>query len=129
MSSLPGGVACLPDCTTGTFVGIASNDYQALCEQLGERVGPFSFTSTSTACAAGRLAYSFGLGGVAASIDTACSASLVALHMASQAVAGCKGSSSCGAAVCGGVMLACVPQGHAMVQVRSVRVLTSWGGV
>jgi acyl transferase domain-containing protein len=97
---------------TGVFVGVGGTDYQSLCDRAGVAVGPFSFTSSSAGTLAGRVAYMFGLHGPAASVDTACSASLVGLHLAVTAVQG----GQCGRAVSAGVMLACTPQGHAMVQ-------------
>jgi 3-oxoacyl-(acyl-carrier-protein) synthase len=97
---------------TGVYVGIGSNDYEVLVSHAGVSVSAFSFTAASAAVASGRLAYIFGLQGPSASIDTACSASLVALHMAASSLA--DGSSD--AALVAGVMLSLVPQSTLMVQ-------------
>ncbi len=96
----------------GVFVGIGSNDYEMYCHHHGVPVGPFSFTSASPSVASGRLAYAFGFGGPSASIDTACSASLVAVHLALGALA----DGSAGAAVAAGVLLCLVPQSTLMCQ-------------
>lgn len=97
---------------TGVYVGIGSNDYEVLASQAGVSVSAFSFTAASAAVASGRLAYIFGLQGPSASIDTACSASLVALHMAASSLA----DGSADAALVAGVMLSLVPQSTLMVQ-------------
>ncbi len=64
--------------------------------------------------ASGRLAFAFGLRGPAVSVDTACSASLVALHAAQQAVAGGDGEAPGGAFVCG-AHVQCTPASTAYV--------------
>lgn len=48
--------------------------------------GAFHATANAISVAAGRLSYTFGLTGASVSVDTACSASLVALHLAHKAV-------------------------------------------
>lgn len=56
--------------------------------------GAFHATANAISVAAGRLSYTFGLSGPALSVDTACSASLVALHLAKDALRGSSSSSS-----------------------------------
>jgi acyl transferase domain-containing protein len=65
----------------GVFIGIASSDYGSLVRSF-TRPGALHATSNAVSVAAGRLSFSFGLTGAAVSVDTACSASLVALHIA-----------------------------------------------
>lgn len=65
----------------GTYIGIASSDYGTLVKAF-TAAGAFHATSNAISVAAGRLSYTFGLSGPAVSVDTACSASLVALHIA-----------------------------------------------
>jgi NADPH:quinone reductase-like Zn-dependent oxidoreductase/3-oxoacyl-(acyl-carrier-protein) synthase len=48
--------------------------------------GAFHATANAVSVAAGRLSYSFALSGPSLSVDTACSASLVALHLAAAAM-------------------------------------------
>lgn len=64
---------------TSTFVGVGTSDYEVLGHSLLTPVGPYSFTSASTAVVSGRIAFAFGFSGASASIDTACSASLVSV--------------------------------------------------
>jgi 3-oxoacyl-(acyl-carrier-protein) synthase/acyl carrier protein len=96
----------------GAYVGIGSSDYELLGHHHGQQVGPFSFTSASASVASGRLAYVLGFKGPTASIDTACSASLVAVHLAAAALT----SGAADAAVAAGVLLCLVPQSTLMVQ-------------
>jgi 3-oxoacyl-(acyl-carrier-protein) synthase len=96
----------------GVYVGIGSNDYEVLASHAGVSVSAFSFTAASAAVASGRLAYIFGMQGPSASIDTACSASLVALHMAASSLA----DGTADAALVAGVLLSLVPQSTLMVQ-------------
>jgi hypothetical protein len=95
----------------GVYVGIGSNDYEVLASSAGVSVSAFSFTAASAAVASGRLAYVFGHQGPSASIDTACSASLAALHIAAAGLV--DGSSD--AALVAGVLLSLVPQSTLMV--------------
>ena len=66
----------------GVYVGVGSADYEALSRQVGVPLSAFSFSAASSSVASGRISYAFGFRGPTASIDTACSASLVATHMA-----------------------------------------------
>ena len=75
-----GGVAN-PVC--GVFVGLASSDYGSLVHQFAEK-GAFHATSNALSVACGRISYTFGFQGPSVSIDTACSASLVAAHLAAK---------------------------------------------
>eukprot|EP00775_Hariotina_reticulata_P007135 gene7135-7350_t len=97
---------------TGCFVGIGTNDYEVLASNAGVSVSAFSFTAASAAVASGRLAFVYDLHGPSASIDTACSASLVALHMAAASLA----DGSADGALVAGVLLCLVPQSTLMVQ-------------
>jgi acyl transferase domain-containing protein/acyl-CoA synthetase (AMP-forming)/AMP-acid ligase II/alpha-ketoglutarate-dependent taurine dioxygenase len=67
---------------TGVFVGISTDDYGRL--QLGdlERIDAYSGIGSALCIAANRLSYFLDLHGPSMAIDTACSASLVAVHLA-----------------------------------------------
>ena len=75
------------------------------------QVGPFSFTAASAAVVPGRVAYLLGYSGASAAVDTACSASLVACHMAVSELRAGRSQR----AVAAGVMLQLVPQSALMV--------------
>ncbi|MFC5905326.1 beta-ketoacyl synthase N-terminal-like domain-containing protein, partial [Streptomyces zhihengii] len=87
---------------TGVFAGTVSSDYgpSTLPELEGFRV-----TGTQSSVMSGRVAYSLGLEGPAVTIDTACSASLVALHIAANALR----AGECSLALAGGVTVLAGP--------------------
>ncbi|TRU99279.1 MAG: acyltransferase domain-containing protein [Microcystis wesenbergii Mw_QC_B_20070930_S4] len=69
---------------TGVFIGICFDDYARLTINSGfpERITPYSCLGNSKSIAAGRLSYVLGLQGPAMAIDTSCSSSLLAIHLA-----------------------------------------------
>ncbi|MFA5910709.1 MAG: beta-ketoacyl synthase N-terminal-like domain-containing protein [Vicinamibacterales bacterium] len=84
---------------TGVFVGVSAVDYAP--DVYGAPGGPdrFAATGTSAAIIANRLSYFLDVRGPSLTIDTACSASLVAVHQACQALR----SGDCSLAIVGGV--------------------------
>ena len=91
---------------TGLFVGISTLDYLQLL--LDDRAGdskPFAPTGTAGSIAANRISYFLDLRGPSVAIDTACSASLVALHLA----VGSLLDGECDMALAGGVNLMLSP--------------------
>ncbi|RBM04457.1 hypothetical protein DEH69_30805, partial [Streptomyces sp. PT12] len=77
---------------TGVFAGAMYHDY--------------GITSSDGSLVSGRVAYTLGLEGPAVTVDTACSASLVALQWASQALR----SGECTLALAGGVSVMATPE-------------------
>jgi acyl transferase domain-containing protein len=92
---------------TGVFVGVHnhSSDYQAM--QFGnlEKLDAWSATGTAHDMIAGRLAYWLDLHGPAIAINTACSSSLAAVHLACR----CLRAGDCATAVAAGVNLLLTP--------------------
>jgi acyl transferase domain-containing protein/SAM-dependent methyltransferase len=100
--------ATLRDSQTGVFVGIGNSDYWRLVYADEERVDAYSALGNSYSVAAGRLAYFFGLHGPAMAIDTACSASLVAVHQACRSLR----AGECNLALAAGVNLILSPEAN-----------------
>jgi acyl transferase domain-containing protein/acyl carrier protein len=73
---------------SGVFVGTCFDDYARLRLNAGDlsAIDAYTGTGVERCFAAGRLAYVLGLQGPAMHVDTACSTSLVALHLACQSL-------------------------------------------
>ncbi|MFF1374650.1 type I polyketide synthase [Streptomyces sp. NPDC058308] len=96
--------ATLKGTLTGVYAGVSSQDHMS-----GGRVPPevegYATTGTLSSVISGRVAYTFGLEGPAVTLDTACSASLVAIHLACQALR----QGDCSLALAGGVTVLSTP--------------------
>ncbi len=93
---------------TGVFLGIASNDYEHMAVREGklDEFNLYYLTGNAFSTASGRLSYFLGLNGPSLTIDTACSASLTAVHYACQSI----WTQECTMAIAGGVNLVLSPE-------------------
>ncbi|MFF2082900.1 HAD-IIIC family phosphatase [Nocardia sp. NPDC058176] len=91
---------------TGVYLGVYSTGYLAdpAPDQLNGQVG----TGLSPSVASGRISYTLGLHGPAVTLDTACSSSIVAMHLAMQALR----AGECEMALAGGATLLMSPVAH-----------------
>ncbi|MFC5751232.1 SDR family NAD(P)-dependent oxidoreductase [Actinomadura rugatobispora] len=76
------GPGSLAGSRTGVFGGLVYSDYQ----QLAAEVGPYSGTGNAHSVAVGRISYLLDLHGPCTALDTGCSSSLVAVHLAAQSL-------------------------------------------
>jgi len=71
---------------TGVYAGMWSSDFEHVLTNSKDDIDVYSTTGSGRYAAAGRLAYYFNLQGPTFTLDTACSTSLVAVHLASQSL-------------------------------------------
>jgi len=92
-------VAALAGAPVGVFYAVPPGDYGQIMMSRLERIGPFTCTGCLPPIAPNRVSYHFDFRGPSVAVDTACSASLVAVHLACQSLR----SGDCSLALAGGV--------------------------
>ncbi|HIW95849.1 MAG TPA: alpha/beta fold hydrolase [Candidatus Corynebacterium gallistercoris] len=107
----------------GVFMGTTNNDYGMLISADPAEAHPYALTGNSTAIVANRISYAFDFRGPSVAMDTACSASLVAIHHAVRSLR--DGDST--VAIAGGVNLLASP--FATVAFSELGVLSPTGGI
>ena len=70
----------------GVFIATFSSDYERMALSDPENMPLYQCTGTGTTMLANRLSYFFDLKGPSMVVNTACSGSLVALHLACQSI-------------------------------------------
>ncbi|MGK2855468.1 MAG: type I polyketide synthase, partial [Microbacteriaceae bacterium] len=97
----------------GVFVGVMYQEYQLYAAQQQLR-GEMITLNGSSASIANRVSYTYGLHGPSLALDSMCSSSLVAVHLACQSLR----SGECEAAIAGGVNLSLHPNKFLMLGVN-----------
>ncbi|MGO4261559.1 SDR family NAD(P)-dependent oxidoreductase [Lysobacter sp. TAB13] len=95
----------------GVFVGASYNEYATLAAEANALSGEGAPFNTQSFSIANRVSYCLGLGGPSMTVDTACSASLNAVHLACESLR----SGACELAIAGGVNLSLHPNKYLML--------------
>ncbi|WP_184408482.1 type I polyketide synthase [Xanthomonas sp. 3075] len=98
--------ASLKNSATGVFLGATQNGYLADLGRRNPAADGYRLQGGLSSIISGRIAFVLGLRGPAVTVDTACSASLTAIHLAVQALRGRE----CSLALAGGVTVMATPE-------------------
>jgi acyl transferase domain-containing protein/acyl carrier protein len=90
---------------SGVFVGVEPHDYGARAHEAPDGLDGYMLTGSLPSVVSGRVSYTLGLEGPALTVDTACSGSLAALHLAAQSL----NRGECDLALAGGVTVIATP--------------------
>ncbi len=91
---------------TGVFIGISNDDYTAPLYRDHSLLDAYSGIGNAFSVAANRISYSFDLKGPSIALDTACSSSISAVHLAVQSLR----IGECNLAIAGGVNIIISPE-------------------
>ena len=94
----------------GVFVGCSGGDYEHVLRPAGRDGEAYSFMGMAPAILASRISYWLNLKGPSLAIDTACSSSGVAIHLACESLR----LRTSDMALAGGVALMCTPRFHVL---------------
>lgn len=89
----------------GVFFGLCSHDYGLIGHEMPERVGPYSALGAAHCIASNHVSFSLGLLGPSITVDAACAASAMSIHLAVQSLR----AGECDLAIAGGANLVLVP--------------------
>ena len=109
---------------TGVFMGVSQVDYVKLVGQYDDflkLIDAHTGTGTSLSISSNRLSYAYDFSGPSASVDTACSSAMVALHQAVQSLR----QHECNAALAGAVNICITPD--SMISLSKARMVSPTG--
>ncbi|WP_419998945.1 SDR family NAD(P)-dependent oxidoreductase [Streptomyces boninensis] len=98
----PGG---LHGSSSGVFIGVEPHEYGPRTHEAPDGADGYALLGNLPSVVSGRVAYTLGLEGPAVTVDTACSGSLTALHLAVRSLQ----RGECGLALAGGVTVISSP--------------------
>jgi acyl transferase domain-containing protein/acyl carrier protein len=111
----------LPRSRAGVFLGMMANDYMELMHRAPASLDLYSLNGGGRYGASGRISFCLGLEGPSLSLDSACSSSLVTMHLACQSLH----SGECDVALAGGAHL--ILQPHDSISICQGSLLSAGG--